>query len=208
MRPALPRYNVTWDVSCVLNYLRLQSPVKKLNLLALSQKLAMMFLLLSGHRGQSLVLLDVRNIRRTKAGLKITFGDLMKHSKPGKHTPELLIPAYAPDRRLCIVTVYDEYVQRTEGLRDTTRLFITSIRPHSPASRDTVSKWIRNVMSTAGIDMNRFAPHSVRSATTSAVRVPLATIIKTACWTGAGTFQKYYKKPIHKNFGEGVLQLA
>ncbi len=207
-RPALPRYNVPWDVSVVLNYLRTQTPVRNLTLLALAQKLAMLFLLLSGHRGQSLVLLDIRNIRITKGNLKVTFGDVMKHSRPGTHTAELTLPGYAPDRRLCIVTTYSEYVLRTKSIRRSHTLFIGTIRPHSPVSKDTVAKWIKKVMSLAGIDVSIFAPHSVRSASTSAVRVPIATIVRTASWSGVGTFQKYYKKPINKSFGEGVLQLA
>lgn len=207
-KPALPRYNVTWDVSIVLDYLRKQSPVRKLSLLALSKKLAMLFLLLSGHRGQSLVLIDTRNIRCSTSAIKLTFGDLLKHSRPGTHAAELTLPAYAPDRRLCIVTVYKEYILRTEKLRNSQEhaLFLSSIKPHLAASRDTISKWIKSVLKSAGIDINIFTPHSVRAASTSSAKVPLATIMRTACWTSAGTFQKYYKKPIvAKTLGGGSV---
>ncbi len=152
-RPALPRYNVTWDVSVVLNYLRTQSPVRNLTLLALAQKLAMLFLFLSGHRGQSLVLLDIRNIRITKGNLKVTFGDVMKHTRPGTHTAELTLPGYAPDRRLCIVTTYSEYVLRTKSIRRSHTLFIGTIRPHSPVSKDTVAKRIKKVMSVSDLPL-------------------------------------------------------
>jgi len=53
LRPALPRYNVTWDVNKVLNYLQKLSPLKSLSLLELSQTLLMLLLLLSGQRGQT-----------------------------------------------------------------------------------------------------------------------------------------------------------
>ena len=36
VRPALPKYNVIWDVSLVLQYLKPLSPVRKLSLLKLS----------------------------------------------------------------------------------------------------------------------------------------------------------------------------
>ena len=60
--PSLPCYNVTWDVQRVLRYLKEQSPPQALSLIALSRKLGMLLLLLSGHRVQALHLIDLRNI--------------------------------------------------------------------------------------------------------------------------------------------------
>jgi hypothetical protein len=40
LRPALPRYNVTWDVNVVLKYFKGLSPLESLSLLQISQKLA------------------------------------------------------------------------------------------------------------------------------------------------------------------------
>jgi hypothetical protein len=54
LRPALPRYNVTWDVNVVLKYLKGLSPLESLSLLQISQKLLMLLLLLSGQRGQTI----------------------------------------------------------------------------------------------------------------------------------------------------------
>ncbi len=206
-RPALPRYQVTWDVKPVLAYLKTLSPVHSLTLLQLNRKLAMLFLLLSGQRCQSLHLLDIRNIRCTPNVLKITYGDLLKQTRPGAHLPELSLRAYAPDRRLCIVTVYSEYVRRTTCLRQTSRLFLSSLKPHGPASRDTLTNWIRQVMASAGIDTTVFTPHSVRGASTTAARphVPLATILKTAGWSSSCTFCKYYQKPIEPSFSKSIL---
>ena len=210
-KPALPRYNVTWDVTVVLNFLRTQAPVRRLPLLPLTRKLAMLLLLLSGHRGQSLLFVDIRNIRATDHNIKITFGDSLKHTRPGCHTAELVIPAYPADRRLCICTVMQEYRRRTDCLRreHVTSLFLTSIKPHGPATRDTISKWIKTVLKLSGIDISVFAPHSVRAASTSAAKVSLPTILRTACWSKENTFQRYYNKPlISETLGGGVLKAA
>ena len=206
-RPSLPRYNVTWDVSVVLTYLKTQSPVSKISLIALSRKLAMLILLLSGHRCQSLQLLDLRNIRCSKHCLKVTFGDIIQHTRPGVHTAELKLPAYAPDRRLCVVTVFHEYLVRTKPLRNAqeTSLFISTIKPHQAVTRDTLSNWIKAAMTLSGLDMTIFKPHSVRSAVTSAAKLPIATILKTASWSRECTFRKYYKKPIKQTIGESIL---
>lgn len=61
MRPALPRYNVTWNVHIVLNYLQTEEPLSELALT--THKLLLMLLnLLSRKRRQTLHLLDMRNI--------------------------------------------------------------------------------------------------------------------------------------------------
>ena len=64
LRPSLPRYNVTWDVNIVLEHIRLMSPLSSLSLLKLSQKLLMLLALLSGQRGQTLHLLNIRDIHQ------------------------------------------------------------------------------------------------------------------------------------------------
>ena len=49
--------------------------------------------------------------------VKIRFGDLMKQTRPGYQQKEIVIKAYAPDRRLDIVLVIKEYLRRTTKLR-------------------------------------------------------------------------------------------
>lgn len=56
----LPRYNVTWIVDNVLNYLQTQEPLSELALA--THKFLMLLTLLYRQRGQTLQLLDIRNI--------------------------------------------------------------------------------------------------------------------------------------------------
>lgn len=56
--PPVPRYNLTWDVQPVLNYLASKSPVDGLDLKMLTHKLIMLIALVSAQRGQSLHILD------------------------------------------------------------------------------------------------------------------------------------------------------
>ena len=44
----------------------------------------------------------------SKASFRIR--DMVKQSKPGKHVAEIVLNAYAADRRLCVVTVLKEVV--------------------------------------------------------------------------------------------------
>lgn len=56
----LPRYNVAWIVDNVLNYLQTQEPLSELALT--THKFLMLLALLYRQRGQTLQLLDIRNI--------------------------------------------------------------------------------------------------------------------------------------------------
>ena len=213
-KPALPRNNVTWDTSVVLHYLKSLSPVKKLDIKELTMKSVTLTALLTGQRCQSLTLMDIRNIDCTTSGVKFRFGDILKQTRPGFQLSELHVKAFAPDRRLCLATVLSEYMDRVESYRGTvTHLFVTTKKPFKPASGQTISRWIKMTLASAGIDMAVFTPHSVRSASTSNAKVshiPLATILKTAGWSNAGTFARYYNKPIDsaKTYSEVLLNNA
>ena len=145
----------------------------------------MLLLLLSGQRGQIIELLDVRNMDLSFSKAVFRIGDVVKQSWPGSHLGEVALTGYAPNRRLCVLTVLKHYLERTLDMRGTiTRLLITYGKPFKAASRSTIRRWTKTVMKNAGIDLSMFAPHSTRSASTShaSSRVCLSTILKTAGW--------------------------
>ena len=199
-RPALPRNAITSNPKLVLNHLASLFPSGSLSFLQLSRKLLMLLALLTGQRGQSLHLLDLRNITCIQSCLSLRFGDLLKTSRPGHHLSEIRLPAYSHNPAICVVKTFQDFLIRSKPLRGkTTRLFIASILPHGPISRDTVSQWIKSTMSQAGIDLSIFTPHSTRSAATSAAlryHVPLSSILATAGWSNADTFRQFYNRPV------------
>ena len=211
-RPALPRNNTTWEVNVVLNYLRTLSPVKRLPLADLTKKLVVLLLLVSGQRGQTIHSLDVQNMSITKSKVVFRIPDLLKTSRPGSHLSEVIFLAYAPDRRLCVYTVLLAYLRRTLSIRGTCKqLLLTTQKPFHAASRDSIRRWTKEVLAKSGIDIDQFTPHSTRAASVSKAaihQVPLDSILQTADWSSAGTFQKYYKKPINtktQSFQAAVL---
>lgn len=196
LKPPLPKYNCTWDVTIVLDYIRQLPP--KLSLLPLSRKLATLLALTTGQRLQTLHLLDTRNIVCTNDYIKLHIGDLLKQSRPGKHLSELFIESYSLDERLCVVKTYQHYLEKTSHLRLDTRLFICTQKPYLSVSKDTLARWIKDVLRLSGIDMTMFSAHSTRSAACSAVSsvVNIDTVLKTAGWTTDNTFRKYYNKRV------------
>ena len=109
-RPSLPKYSHTWDVTIVLDYLKTIAPKEKLTLKQLTQKLAMLCLLVTGNRCQSLALMDINTMFKEKSSYKFPINELVKQCRPGKEQPVLVLPAYPVDRRLCVYTYLTEYL--------------------------------------------------------------------------------------------------
>jgi len=210
-RPNLPRYCMIWDVSVVLKYLAKLTPSRDLSLQLLTLKLAMLCVLTTGQRSQTIHSLDLDNCVITHAKAVFQMHSLLKHSTPKHVNNTVVIPAYPQDRRLCVVTYLNEYIKRTKPFRTSSKLFLSFVRPHAPVAKNTISRWIKLTLGKAGIDTNIFKAHSTRAASTSAVRrdVDVSIILKSAGWSRASTFAKFYNKPVNKDtdiaFGTAVL---
>jgi len=103
-------------------------------------------------------------------------------------------------KNICFVQCMREYVSRTEKLRTTNKLLISTIKPYGVASKQTVSRWIKLSMQKAGVH-DCFKMPSMRASSSSMANqrgVSLETIAKSAGWTGARTFAKYFKTPLSK----------
>ena len=74
-------------------------------------------------------------------------------------------------------------------------LLITYGKPHKPVSRDSVRNWIKNELTSAGVDTTIFKPHSCRSASLSKAKVngvPTSIILEKGGWKRESTFKKFY----------------
>jgi site-specific recombinase XerD len=50
---------------------------------------------------------------------------------------------------------------RTKSLRgNQSKLLINYVKPSKEVSRDTLTRWVRQVMAQAGIDVSKFSPYS------------------------------------------------
>ena len=105
------------------------------------------------------------------------------------------------------MTCLKQYVKLTEPIRaGHDPLWLSYSKPFKPVSRDTVSRWIKNVLEKAGVNTKVFSAHSTRAAATSAARsnnVSINTIMDAAGWSRESTSRKFYDKPVQAvvNFG-------
>lgn len=213
-RPFIPKNTVIWDTSVVLNFLEKWHPAKNLSLRQLSIKTVLLCLLVSGQRGQTIWSMCIENMKFLKDKVTCAIGDPIKTTKKNSHIKELSFKQYV-NKALCVRHYLAQYKLRTDPLRSKEkeegghRLFVTTIPPHTPIKRGTLTSWVRVGLSLCGVDMDKFTPHSTRSASTSKVRsiVPLSTILSTAGWKRAATFARFYDKKI-ENEGWSVKDLV
>lgn len=69
------------------------------------------------------------------------------------------------------VSTLQAYEGRTQQFRkgvELQPLFLTTIKPHSPASSSTIARWLKTLMEKAGINTAIFKAHSVRGAAATA----------------------------------------
>ena len=125
-----------------------------------------------------------------------------KQSKPGRTVAPIEFSKYGSEP-LCVLRTLLEYLERTKDVRiGQNKLLISYLKPHKAVTSSTIGRWVKLVMSQAGINTNVFKAHSTRAALTSAAYksdVNISDIMKTAGWKNAATFAKFYKKPIIEN---------
>ena len=117
----------------------------------------MLLALLTAQRVQTLELMSLDNMMLTKHKVTVHIADLIKQSRPGQHLAYIKLKAYAPDRKLCIVKLLNEYVDRTKSIRKHERkLLISYIEPHKHAGTQTSARWLKDVLAKTGIDTHVF----------------------------------------------------
>lgn len=212
LRPARPRYNVTWDTKPVLDYLEKMYPLDGLSLKDLSLKLATLLILITGQRVQTIFSINIDNIVENPNGFQVLITDKIKSSGLNKVQPCLDVPFCKDNPALCPGSTLKFYIEKTKDLRsqDEKYLFLSSKVPHLRASKDTISRWIKEVLGTAGIDP-QFSTHSTRHASTSkAFRngISLEVIRKTAGWSETSSvFQNFYNRPVIGVSGQFANQI-
>ena len=209
-RPTLPRYNSIWNLSTVLDFIKTLGPNEELSLKNVTLKCVTLVALLSGQRCQTIHALRISGMKETNGQIRFDISTSLKTSKPGKHQEPLTFKPYTYDSQLCVVKCLQQYIKQTAEVRNGADQLWLSY--HNPASKDTVSRWIKEFLKQSGIDISSHGAHSTRAASSSAARsspnISLQTIMNAAGWASESTFRKFYDKPADsesQNFGEQLL---
>ena len=99
---------------------------------------------------------------------------------------------------------YEERTEPFHALPNDSRSkpFLSWIGQHTPVSSCTIARWLKSLMTEAGIDISIFKAHSIRGATCSTAAgagVTTKDILDAADWSSEGTFQCFYCRELKKN---------
>ena len=207
LRPALPRYKSIWDLSVVFNYFRGRPSAPELSLKDLTLKLTFLLSLLSGQRCQTIKYLTTENMELTTDQCVFKIMDKVKQTRVGTHIQPVVFKAYPKDEKLCTIAHLKEYIKRTTPFRNASKqLLLSHVKPHGPVSKDTISRWCRTVLSTAGVDTSKFKGHSTIAASSSFLadnNINIKDIMLSAGWSSERTFQQFYHKSSEPEFNYG-----
>ena len=197
--PPRPRYSNFWDVNLVLRYYQRLGPSSSLSTKDLTKKCALLLGLLSAQRVQTVHVIKLSNMQLFADKLVINISDLLKQSAPSRNNPVLEFPKFEGDETLCIMSAIETYVTRTSTVRQDDYVFLSFNKPYRSVTKSTIARWIKDVLSAAGIDTDVFGPHSIRGAASTAAAshgVSLEKILSTAGWSNASTFARFYHKQV------------
>lgn len=200
-RPPAPKYESTWDPKVVLDLFSRWPSNNELSLEKLSLKLITLLALITGHRPQTLSLIDIRNINRKENMLEIKIPGRIKTSGINRKQPTLILPFYPENEKICVAAALQAYLNSSKKVRETeTALFISYKKPYKTVGTQTLSRWTKSVLKMSGIDTEIFSAYSTRHAATSAAckkGISIDIIKKTAGWTESSkTFTKFYNLEI------------
>lgn len=205
LRPPRRKYNVTWNPQTLLSYLEKIYPNEQVSLELLTKKILALLAIITAQRFQTLSLIKVENVIFTAdGGVQIFVPENIKTSAPGRFQPYLHFKTFHEKPEICLVSALNTYIERTASIREEQEYLILTIgRPHHRATSQTLSRWMKETLSKAGVDTGMFTAYSVRHASTSCAfrgGVPIDVIRNTAGWTKESqTFLKFYNKPINNN---------
>ena len=184
----------------MLTFLESWFPLSFLELKQLTLKTAVLVALVSAQRSQTLSSLSTDFMDSTATGTQFVVNSLLKSSSPGKSSLILSLSAFLENEKLCAHSTLLHYVARTASIRqslNSSQVFVSYGKSYKVISSATLARWLKAILSLAGIDTSIFKGHSFRGPSTSkavSLGVPLDVILKVADWKNAGTFANFYQR--------------
>lgn len=208
--PPRSKYFEFWDPDVPLTYLREYTPNIKLSVFDMTVKLCFLLAILSAQRCQTLADLKVDDFKfaNNERSVTLLYSTVLKNSRVGQKLGFQTLEKFDEDPTLCIVTNIQAYLFKTRDIRakyalrrDGGPFFVGTRPPYQGVTAQTVSKWIRRVLSLSGISTKRYGAHSTRGVSGSVMvlmNVPIKEVLERAAWKSESTFRVFYHKPITK----------
>lgn len=202
-RPPVRKLIPEWDIEKVLGMLSKApfEPLQDISLKYLTWKSVFLTAISTFRRCSDIQALrmDEGFMKVGKDGISFVRDGLAKQDRPNHISKTIFVPCYSANKLLDPRRVLLEYLKRTAGSRHegkVTRLFLSTVEPHGPVSKQTIGSWISNVIRLAYKDETiSVNPHSTRAIGSSWVLsqgASLQSILEAADWSSENTFIKFY----------------
>ena len=198
-KPPTPRNPVIWDAGQLITYIKNMGGNATLSFKNLTHKLTALLMLLSAQRVNYVSSFSVKAMDLHQDSCTFYPTKLLKQSRPSYLGNPVHYRSYPHDSTICVIATLQEYLDRRKHLTTADQLLVTYVKPHKPAHRDTIARWLKNMLHWAGINCEQFKAHSYRSASTSsakAAHVPITDILQQGQWLSEKTWRLYYDREI------------
>lgn len=124
----------------------------------ITQKLVTLLALISASRVQTISKISLKNMFCKQEKIEIKIEERIKTSGPNKSQPFLVLPFFFDKPELCVAKTLEYYLSTTKLFRrgDTRYLILTHKKPFHPASTQSISRWIKEVLQKSEIDISIF----------------------------------------------------
>ena len=173
----------------------------ELTLKCLTEKLTVLLLILSEQWKETLLAIDIDNVKIYENKLLILPNSSLKHTYSSRPLQAIVYHKFNGNPKLCLVECAKLYIEIRKELvpPDIKQFLVTYGKPQKAASDDIISRWIKNTISSAGIDRDVFKAHSARSTSSSKTKqvgIPYTEILTRGSLKSANTFTQHYNKHI------------
>ena len=146
----------------------------------------------------------LNNLQLTDTIALFNITEPLKQSTPTRKPQPVVFRRYPQNEQLCPVRLVQAYLVKRTSLpvvASYDAFFLTHRRPHHPASKDTIARWVKNVLQLSGVNVDIYKPHSYRPASTSHAKlagVPLEDILWAGQWKSSDCCTKFFDRVIER----------
>ena len=214
-----------WDLTLVLRFLNTSSfePLAEVPLRALTQKVLFLVAFATAKRvGELQALSSVVTFVHGDACLSYVPDFVAKSESFSRTIPRSFLLRSLSDFAaglddnllLCPVRalrIYLDHLSTLSLLRR--RLFVSPSRPSRPLSKNAISFFLRDVISSAGAsrpEVGRLRAHDIRSVSTSVAfhrNWSVSMVLESATWASSSVFTSFYLRDLQHEF-DGILSLG
>ena len=93
---------------------------------------------------------------------------------------------------------------------NTAQFIVTHRKPHKAAHKDTIARWVKELMTEAGVDTSVYKAHSCQAASASEAKsiIPIEDILRKGNWSNANTFLKFYYKELRDSLPQNSIDIG